>query len=161
VDNVFKEIEKSIFEFVNSSSDFSALAPEKLIDISKNGEGREDFDDIISDAIKNPGIVESGTTGLDISRDGYSWKDSRGAQAGKDPVIDKAKTVLKKQAPEVFNALVHDGDNPDSVEDSDMVRGAAAGDQALSDLSVNVKVNNKRVGYVDTQKNAFIKETCI
>lgn len=53
VDNPLEHINNDLREFANSSGDFSAMAPEKLIDISKNGEGREDFDSIIDDAIEN------------------------------------------------------------------------------------------------------------
>ena len=100
------------------------------------------------------------TTGVDISSNGYAWKDDRGPGAGKDPVIDKAKDILKAQSPETFQALVNDKDNPNDVGDSDLVRGQAASEDGtnLPDSSVNVKANGQRLGYVDTAKGQFIKE---
>ena len=63
VGNPLDAINKELHEFANSSGDFSGMAPEKLIDISKKtggdealGSGRDDFDAIIEPALKNKAI---------------------------------------------------------------------------------------------------------
>ena len=58
VRNPLKEIEGKMSEFANSSGDFSAMAPEKLIDIADKdkdalGPGRDDFDAIMEPAVEN------------------------------------------------------------------------------------------------------------
>ncbi len=62
VENPLKDIEDKMKEFANSAADLNSYTPEKLIDIADkeengDGSGRDDFDNIIQDAIDNPSNI--------------------------------------------------------------------------------------------------------
>ncbi len=62
VKNPLKDINDKINEFANSAADFSAMTPEKLIDITDKdkdalGSGREDFDAIMKPAVDNKASI--------------------------------------------------------------------------------------------------------